>query len=256
MNEVFNIKRLANVLRYDFNLLCERFLKSMLPTIMIIYVILLVVANILSWSGSLEGFRWMSILFIWTVSCFAAPFRMYYSVTHKTEGLIFATMPASMFEKYVSMLFYSILVMPLLSVSALFLTDTLIASVSGILNLKTQGFLSPDYIGYLMTDYQMLFSLLLIISTSICGNALFKKNKILKTLLSVLLINIVMAMAMLFVLGTGVNAVIGISGMNFAGGEYITYTVTNSCRAWVWLYASLPLLLLVISYFKLKNCKY
>jgi hypothetical protein len=187
MNKHFDINR--------FRKLFEKELTERIP---------LILKNCMAVSLSHIGFVLLGVLlssspamsmmsrssFIMTVSfvvAFMAPFALYKSFNHRKMGIDYITLPASVNEKFLSMILISLVIFPFVIFSTLIVTDTLVAIVR------------PSLFEYYIFSKEspMTFSISSLADLSVfplfafAGNLIFRENKIIKTILSTALIFVI-----------------------------------------------------------------
>lgn len=117
MNKTFNWSRFANVVRKDF----RNIWRNAGSTLLII-TLLPIAAWLLWWALAgvntvppiAPEVRWGFIFGVVTLAAMVTPSRMYRTCNLQKEGIYFAMLPASKLEKYLSMLLFSVVVCPLL----------------------------------------------------------------------------------------------------------------------------------------------
>ncbi len=125
-----------------------------------------------------------------------APFTLYKDFNHTKKGMDYISLPASIPEKYISMILISLVIMPVMIISFVLLTDSAITLFSP---KYFDGFLLNEnviskYSSGFFTDIFILPSMFLF------GNLLFRRNKVVKTILSSVGIYIILTIAISFVI--------------------------------------------------------
>jgi hypothetical protein len=108
----------------------------------------------------------------------------------------FISLPASIPEKYISMILISLVIMPVMIISFVLLTDSAIT------------LLSPKYFGGFLLNENVISKyssgfftdIFILPSMFLFGNLLFRKNKVVKTILSSVGIYIILTIAISFVI--------------------------------------------------------
>lgn len=124
-----------------------------------------------------------------------APFTLYKNYNHSKKGLDYTSLPASVLEKYISMVLMSLIIMPLIILTSILFTDSFIALLS-----------PQNFTGYLLNERffdisQKSFGELFILpSMFLFGNLIYRKNKVLKTILSTIGIYLIITMVLSFIL--------------------------------------------------------
>lgn len=115
---------------------------------------------------------------------FLAPFRIYGSTNHKKWGVDFTMLPASAFEKFLSMFLLSTILVPIVFFVASFLIDVILTTIPTGAYI---GYITPVDI-FTITNLEFFGECILFTSFALFGNMLFRKNKLSKTLLSLFVI--------------------------------------------------------------------
>ena len=112
-----------------------------------------------------------------TVIMFLSPFIVYGNVNRRKRGTYYIMLPASSFEKYLSMLLVCVVAVPVTAIAACFAVDTVAATIfpSVIRGYSIKWF---DY--YFDWDFYLIA--VLYSSATILGNLLFRRHKIIATL--------------------------------------------------------------------------
>lgn len=197
MKEFFDINRFFKLVRKDYS---ER-----LPvTLKIVTIFSLLLAgfwvSLIIFNGSQVDAE-ARVLYIYAATFLAmlmAPFNLYKSYNHPKKGLDYIMLPASVTEKFASMLLNSIILLPLATFLGVLIADTFISTVNpslfngfAIVNLGSAGEIAEKYGEAVIVQLGFIF-----------GNFLFKKNKVFKTLMSAAGLYILFAMVIMFLLTT------------------------------------------------------
>ena len=185
MNNSFNLKRFAKVLKKDAQELLSQYLKLILiVTCTFFAVILLFILNKNN-DNIYIGYRQtcfaISSAFIWG-SMLLAPFQLYKRYNHKIYGVNYFMLPASQAEKWMSMFFYCAIATPVIII----LTITLI-------NLCAYSFFpwmeKPIWLNFHTIlnpnkpfDIDTILNLFAFQSLLFLGNIWFKRAKVQKTI--------------------------------------------------------------------------
>lgn len=192
MNRIFNFSRFARLFRYECLNYFPRHMKGML-----IYsgmIVFLWLFSCLFEHDMPNRTLYVEALFYIAISL--APYFVYGEFNHRKKGYIYAILPASVFEKYLSMLLMCLVVIPVATYLLLTLTDTALyclsfAGVGGFVGLElynpfTDSFLYTFYDGPVNTPIivtPILFTMM--------SNAMFRKYKIINSLIVLLLLCII-----------------------------------------------------------------
>lgn len=193
MNEVFDIKRLGELIKYEITNYIPKFFKSLLILASIIAAIWLYSLTVDF--SVLSGGRDMLVGVLFVVAVVLSPFIIYKDMNNRKKGYIYAMIPASTLEKLLSMIVLCIVIVPLLTYAVLTGTDLLLWLLSkiGIGSFLQIDFFNPFIETVAVDDeylvphiYPVLDSIIYfvnIVSYAIMFNAIFRKNKVLKTIL-------------------------------------------------------------------------
>lgn len=231
MNNTFEWTRFCKVVRKDFSNIWQN-----AGTSLLIITLLPIAAWLLWWalSGVEEmppiapEVRWCFIAGAVFLAAMVSPSRMYRTCNLQKEGIYFAMLPASKLEKYLSMLLFTIVVCPLLCLVGgivldyfltllpfgpyskwLWQTDYLAAALDGYralregvhpyadenLVLLTQVFTPGKAVLYGLVAYLSTVGMFLFTTT------IFKKHKVLQTILWTWLISFVINLVLTPVMG-------------------------------------------------------
>ena len=191
MNEVFDIKRFGKLVKYEVMNYIPNFFKSLLifASVIVAVWILSLTIDIDFMSAGRQGL--VSALFTLTLAL--SPFIVYKDMNNRKKGYLYAMIPASTLEKIFSMILLCMIVVPVLSYAVLTGTDLLLwlFTKTGVGSFYGIEFFSPfsdDVIkvANLENPYQVLDSMLYyvnIVAYTIMFNTIFRKNKVLKTIL-------------------------------------------------------------------------
>ncbi len=211
MNEVFDIKRLGRLIKYEVINYIPNFFKSLLIFASVIAAVwifsLTVDFNACPHSRALL----VNVLFV--LAIVLSPFIVYKDMNDRKKGYIYAMIPASTLEKLLSMIVLCVVIVPLLTYAVLTGTDLLLWLFSkvGIGSFLYMDFYNPFTVGEIVDDeyllpyiYPVFDSILYmvnIIAYTIMFNTIFRKNKVLKTIL----FNISMTFAFVILTAVVVN---------------------------------------------------
>ena len=192
MNDIFDFKRFAKLLKYECVNYLPRYIKGM-----VVFVSFLVAAWLFSIVSEIEFSTrapFMNVLFYFAI--FLSPYFVYKEMNNRKKGYSYAMLPASTFEKLLSMSVVSILIVPVLVYLALSVTDVILYAIScaGAGNFTGLEFCNPLslalpewYLGEGFIDFfdakLLVLSYVLSITVFMMFNSIFRKNKIIKTLL-------------------------------------------------------------------------
>lgn len=174
MNNIFDIQRFGKVLVNDFKTKYKT--KFFTITGIAFYPFVFVLLSIFDWDLFILGshIRHALTMTIGAFSILLAPFILYGNVNKRKRGTDYIMLPASAFEKYLSMLIMCIVVAPVTTVAACYLVDTVAATIfPNIL---------PGYsVNMIKIEWNIVLTVALYSSVSILGNLVFRKHKIIAT---------------------------------------------------------------------------
>ena len=210
MNDTFDIKRLGRLIKYEVTNYIPNFFKSLLIFASVIAAVwifsLTVDFDVCPYSrDALVG-----SLFI--LAIVLSPFIVYKDMNNRKKGYIYAMIPASTLEKLLSMIVLCVVIVPLLTYAVLTATDMLLwllskVGIGSFLNMEfynpftTVKLVDDEYLQpYIYPVFDSIIYFVNLIAYTIMFNTIFRKNKVLKTIL----FNIAMSFA--FVILTAVIA--------------------------------------------------
>ena len=194
MNEVFDIKRLGRLIKYEVTNYIPNFFKSLLICASVIAAVWIVS---LTFDTSFMQFgraELVNVLFMLAIAL--SPFIVYKDMNNRKKGYFYAMIPASTLEKLLSMVVLCVVIVPLLAYAVLTATDLLLWLLSkvGIGPFLHMEFYNPfnttvkivddDYL--LPCIYPVFDSIIYLVNLivySIMFNTIFRKNKVLRTIL-------------------------------------------------------------------------
>lgn len=196
MNDTFDINRLWRLLRYETLNYVPRFLKSLL-----IFASVIVAVWLFAFTNSnhvpaddREGL----IEFFLILAIMLSPFIVYKDMNNRKKGYMYAMIPASTLEKLLSMVILCSIVVPLLAYLVLTATDSMLFLLSRIGIGTFYGFAlcnpfansfgplvlgNSEIVDFSVPVLDSLLPMLQIIFYSMMFNVIFRKNKVLKTIL-------------------------------------------------------------------------
>lgn len=231
MNNTFEWSRFCKVVRKDFSNIWQN-----AGTSLLIITLLPILAWLLWWALSgieempaiVPEVRWCFIAGSVILAAMVSPSRMYRTANLQKEGIYFAMLPASKLEKYLSMLLFTIVVCPLLCFLGgmvldyfltllpfgpynkwLWQTDYLADALDGYRGLVSGAFPNVDentmMLVQVFTPWKVVLYALLChlsyVALFLFTNTIFKKHKVLQTLLWTWLISFVLNLILTPVLG-------------------------------------------------------
>ena len=232
MNNTFEWTRFCKVVRKDFSNIWQN-----AGTTLLIITLLPIAAWLLWWALSgisdeippiAPEMRWGFIVGVVYLAAIVSPARMYRTCNLQKEGIYFAMLPASKLEKYLSMLLFTIVVCPLMCLVGsivldyfltllpfgpyykwLWQTDYLAQALDGYRAFKAGSFPNLDQNLVLMASVitpakGVLYLVMCHLSTVamfLFTDTIFKKHKVLQTILWMWLISFVLNLILTPVMG-------------------------------------------------------
>lgn len=193
MNEVFDIKRLGRLIKYEVINYIPNFFKSLL-----IFASVIAAVWIFSLTVDFDvcpHSRAGLVNALFVLAIVLSPFIVYKDMNDRKKGYIYAMIPASTLEKLLSMIVLCVVIVPLLAYAVLTATDLLLwlLSKAGIGPFLHMEFYNPFTAVKLVDDeyllphiYPVFDSIIYfvnLIAYTIMFNTIFRKNKVLKTIL-------------------------------------------------------------------------
>ena len=231
MNNTFDWTRFCKVVRKDFSNIWQN-----AGTSLLIITLLPILAWLLWWALSgieempaiVPEVRWCFIAGSVLLAAMVSPSRMYRTSNLQKEGIYFAMLPASKLEKYLSMLLFTIVVCPLLCFLGgmvldyfltllpfgpynkwLWQTDYLADALDGYRGLVSGAFPNVNentlMLVQVFTPWKVVLYALLChlsnVALFLFTNTIFKKHKVLQTLLWTWLISFVLNIVLTPIMG-------------------------------------------------------
>ena len=231
MNNTFEWSRFCKVVRKDFSNIWQN-----AGTSLLIITLLPILAWLLWWALSgieempaiVPEVRWCFIAGSVILAAMVSPSRMYRTANLQKEGIYFAMLPASKLEKYLSMLLFTIVVCPLLCFLGgmvldyfltllpfgpynkwLWQTDYLADAMDAYRGLVSGAFPNVDentmMLVQVFTPWRVVLYALLChlsyVALFLFTNTIFKKHKVLQTLLWTWLISFVLNIILTPIMG-------------------------------------------------------
>ncbi len=260
MSNVFNINRFGNILAKELKEYYSKYgisILSILGAYVIYWLIVLLFGD-----AQMPSDRASFFMLLFLVAIYLAPLKLYGDVNNNNSGIFYAMTPASTLEKFISMLINTLIVTPIVFI-------LLFSALDGLLTLISfggKGFqeFSLSTLVFNRTMIYYVVGTTLSVSYFIFGNLFFKRHKGAKTILSAFAINFVL----IIIAGLFINYVIPIQSIFVDGKESISIfsqedlipyremlTTLGEVLLNLYLYG-LPVVLLLLSYFRLKTIKY
>lgn len=177
MNNIFNFNRFGKVLVNDLKTKYITKFFTITGIALFPFVFVLISFFRSDVPVYMEGdLRCFLIFLFGTVFMFLAPFIIYGNVNRRKRGTDYIMLPASSFEKYLSMLLVCIVVVPVTAIAACFAVDAVAAT---IFPSVIRGYSIKWFNSYF--DWDIYLIAVLYSSVTILGNLVFRKHKIITT---------------------------------------------------------------------------
>ena len=252
MDNTFDINRFGNLFTYE----CRNYLPRM-ANALITYVCIIFsfwVTMVAAQESMPAVFRTSAIGSIFDIACWIGPFLVYYNANNRKKGYVYAMLPASTFEKFLSMLVMCLFVIPILSYTVLSLADFLFYLVSpqGAFGFKGFELANPFYtevtvngslFGFAGNSFAYLFS----ISCSMMFNMMLRSAKIIKAIL--------ITMAVIFTIMI-IAIVVFVNDIDSFARIFSNVSFNSLMLFYDILALSLSLLFLWITYRRIKRVNY
>lgn len=262
-NNIFQFDRFSMLLRRTFFQEGKKKLHTIIGFLG--FPVLIFLINILYGSEMLDinsRSKLLSVIVLFFI--IFAPFNFFLEYNHPKRGLINAMLPASLFEKYLSMQFVCIIVAPLLPIALYGGMDFILAS---IFPNVLQGSALSEFLNFKASSWEFYVMLFVTQQLIFFFNLHFVANKQIKTLASIILIPIVMISIFLLMIklfasefftndfdhSMNINIPSGKSLMIHQGDPLITVLI----QLWrIFANIVLPIILVIGSYFRMKTIRY
>ena len=193
MNEIFDIKRLGRLIKYEVINYIPNFFKSLL-------IFSSVIAAVWIFSLTVDfdvcpHSRAGLVMALFTLAIILSPFIVYKDMNNRKKGYIYAMIPASTLEKLLSMVVLCVIIVPLLTYAVLTATDLLLwllskAGIGTFLHMEFYNpftavkFVDDEYLlPHIYPVFESIIYFVNLIAYTIMFNTIFRKNKVLKTIL-------------------------------------------------------------------------
>ena len=269
MKEIFNINRFFKLVQKESSERLHMMLKisAIFAALIAAYWLFIIIFSN-GEASSMASSRVSYIYAVVVITMFLAPFNLYKNYNHRKSGLDYVLLPASVMEKYLSMLINSVILLPLFTLFLTLLTDTIITTIT-----------PKIFIGYAVTNLDLgkaviqgYAEVLIVQLGFIYCNLLFRKHKVTKTLLSMIGLYTLFAAVLVFLVTVVFksdfemlqkmgNNTIRINGLNdFVQlkefGEFSTLFKTLFYTWQIFFWGLLPAWFLSGSYYRMKNLQY
>ena len=206
MSDTFDFGRFCKLLKYECVNYLPRYVKGML-----VFAGFIVASWVVTiFYGSSINDRTDEISDLVVLATLLSPYFVYGEINDRKKGYLYAMIPASNLEKLFSMMLVCMVAVPLFAYVALTATDVLLwlFSMIGVGGFNKIVFLNPAPI----FDYGVLILFYIAaMSTVMMFNVLFRKHKIMKTVLFFI--------ATFFVLVFGISLAVSMFARNFSSAS-------------------------------------
>lgn len=196
MNNIFNPKRFCNYLVYDLKQAVARFgisllIVGMLPAVVYLANGILSLVFNHQWNADPQVAQVSAVIAALIVVAMVFPKKVYGGLTDKKYGASWALIPASVPEKFVSMLLVSLVIVPAAMILMLYASNALMNLFVPDFGNIFAGFAKvgnelEGHVNFLAIFYVSLATSILVF---LLGALVFKKTKIGKTLLCLMLLS-------------------------------------------------------------------
>ena len=193
MNDIFDFGRFGKLLKYECLTYLPRYIKVIPVFASILVFIWLFVSVTFDFEiSSRAGF----IFYLYLLAIWVSPYFVYGDINNRKKGYIYSMLPVSILEKMLSMTIVSVILVPVISYVILTLIDLLlygfycagIGCFSGFepfnpAVMDITPFFEEETIDNFLSGRMILAMCVSSVTTSMMFNALFRRFKIVKTLL-------------------------------------------------------------------------
>lgn len=281
MNNTLDFNRLGKVIKHDG----ASFAQNLGLALIILWAIPLVIwlfSSLTPSNGHIDTFSRISIIgTLGTILLIMAPARLYKYCNDSRQGIGYAMMPASSLEKFISMVFYCVIVAPIIYLAGALAIDSILAVLGG----PYEGFAISDYFNEISQfknmvrqkmigdeDYILLancisptviilskiLNTLALSSIFMFGNMVFKKRKTGKMIGILILLFIIFMVIMVNYVANHEEQIAHWFGyMNEENAAYIiTRLIGTMINASLIFSAVVSVVMLWLTYYKIKTQKY
>lgn len=255
MYDSFSFARYFKVLSYDFNHVLSKYLKMILPTAIVVYFSLNLISLILF--GSIMSYFMRSACYsaVIMIVIFLSPFFVYNDVNSRTKGVLYAMLPSSCQEKFLSQLVYSLFFFPVTIILSCGLLDLLLCELSPLIageSVPTVFRIGNDLLGW-----EPFLMIVYVVSLAMAGNIYFRKNKMLKTIFVFLLMNVILSILLALMLFSNLQGEhLVISNIQEFNTEMMEHHLITYYRYFVTIVAAFSIFFLLSSYQRMRVLKY
>jgi hypothetical protein len=263
MSNVFDFKRFGNYFGYSLrngavNFGLSLLICALMPAVVFVFYELIMLVFSGNFPASSEWLRDFAAVLGLIVAVMIAPAKLFGCITDKSRGTAYLMIPASTFEKWLSVILICILVLPLCFLALMVAGDALMMLIFG------SAYADQYLFTYLCQSFNLDLGELKLnafafgyadwitgILTYALGAVWFKKAKVGKTLLCMMLLSVIIGL-----LFSGVSQEVFFSDESLLNGlepNAAATWVNVFCNAIVWIWAAL---LAAAIYLRLKTIKH
>lgn len=272
MNEIFDIRRFGKYLASEIRMVTSRFGISMLvasffPVVLYLFVAFgsLIWGN--GWSGPGIWGRFAVFCFVAFLLCIMMPASCYGHITDKKAGSAYLMIPASVFEKTVSIVLIGCVLLPAVFVLLYLATDAIVCAFADScghsmvyywFNLKESlatelvgdDSVPASFVATLTNTWLYVESIISNVLIFVLGALYFKKNKAIKTIGVIFIIQTVFSFAMMPMMRSFVMD-------NYMDFENVFWDFMSNFSVWAHVVNCVWIVLLAVwVYFRLKTIKH
>jgi len=272
MNQHFNINRFGKLFKKEFS---ERI--SNILTISAIFSIILIIWWFIAFLIHMTGnpitsgpqSRAVYLLIVIILMVIVSPLILYYRCNHRKKGIDYITLPASFNEKFLSMLIHTLILFPVMIGFSVLATDLIISALNpAVFNgsiifsndvLGTQNM--PDGV-HISVAGKTTLSIITGYFLFLFCNALYKRNKTLKSIISILIFYSVLGLIIGFISyqflqGEFGYTIIGNTNINITGNPDLFDKIKQvQLFSDIITHGLLPIAAVTGAYFKMKRQQY
>ena len=264
MNQYFNITRFGKLFKKEFS---ERI--STIATISVIFSIILIlwwfIAFLIHMTGtpttSGAESRAVYLFVVVVLMVISSPLILYYRSNHRKKGVDYIILPASFNEKFLSMLIHTLILFPVMIGLSVMITDLVICTLNPAIfngSILSSGLLSTIWNS---NSIEVGWSIFSAFSLFLLCNAIYKRNKTVKSIFSILLFYLVISIIISTLAYAIYNQWVGINMVGNINSVEILSDLHERIKPFeitvkVLLKYLLPIAAMVGSYFKMKRQQY
>lgn len=198
MNDIFDFNRFGKLFVYECTNYLPRYMRGLIVFSSVIFAAWMLTISISA--PMRDRTELISVLF--TFALFLSPYFIYKDMNNRKKGYSYAMIPASTLEKLLSMCLVSMLVVPVMVYASLTLTDAVLYGLSSLGIGRFTGFTLYNPFEIAFEEFgapvgSIIIALLSSISAAMMFNSIFRKNKIIKSVLFNMAVGFLFVMTMI-----------------------------------------------------------